>query len=144
MPTPMSCSSLGLGNTWRPARASQTGQNSAIKTNTYTNTVCKRAFVSVLWGRAQEWPSVHVPVNNQSMKSPCINMVLCWSHCMGEGGNWFGKSVCIILCMCAYVRTENGFLHCRCNNLEAWGRGREGVGSSITISSPPSVSLTAK
>lgn len=60
---------------------------------------------------------------------------------MGVGAILFGAG--IIQCMCACVWTENGFLHCRCNNLQheegKWPRG----GSSITIYSPPSFLFSA-
>lgn len=84
------------------------------------------------------WPSVHVPVNNKSMKSPCINMASAEAVGVGEG---IKSGECTFVCMCVYLWPENGFLHCRCNNLRPKGAGG---GSSITISSPPSVSLSAK
>lgn len=60
----------------------------------------------------------------------------------GGGGTVGLVRTCVLFCLlCAYVWTANGFLHCRCNNLRREG---EGGGSSITISTPPSVSLAAK
>lgn len=51
---------------------------------------------------------------------------------------------CGFLRPCVSMWTENGFLHCRCNNLRHEGAGGREGGSSITISFPPSVSLAAK
>lgn len=88
------------------------------------------------------WPGVHAPVNNQSPKSLCINMGAPLRPLCGGGGELVFIGVC--------VQMENVSLHCRCNNLNAGGRGQAGggvggwMGSSITISSPPSASLWAK